>query len=102
MFNFVFVCRVQCYINYGWDQYLVDPDKGANIRHKLAAAQHPKSLTSRLLCSFPSEDDPQWTNRLYKIPEVSFSTIYDFLVDRKVLLKRVSYLESVADRDTKS
>jgi len=96
--HFVFICRVQCYINYGWDQHLVDPDKGANIRCKLAAVQHPKSLTSKLLCSFPNEDDPQWTNRLYKTPEVSFSTIYDFLVDRKVLLKRVSYLESVADK----
>ena len=102
MFNFVFVYRVQCYINYGWDQYLVDPYKGANIRRKLAAAQHPKSLTSMLSCSFPSEDDPQWTNRLYKIPEVSFSTIYDFLVDRKVLLKRVSYLESVAAEEIQS
>lgn len=51
-----------------------------------------------MLCSFPSEDDPQWSNRLYKIPEISFSTIYDFLVDRKVLLKRVSYLECVADK----
>ena len=90
--------RVQCYINYGWDQNLVDPDKGANIRRKLAAAQHPECLTSKLLCAFPSEDDPLWTNRLYKSPEVSFSTIYDFLVDRKVLLKHVSYLESVADK----
>lgn len=29
---------------------------------------------------------------------VTFGTIYDFLVDRKVLLKQVSYLERIADR----
>ena len=89
---------MQCYIEYGWDQYLVDPDKGANSRRKLAAAHTPQSLASRLLCSLPAEDDPQWTNRLYKIPKITFSTIYDFLVDRKVLLRRVSYLECIADK----
>ena len=32
------------------------------------------------------------------MPKITFSTIYDFLVDRKILLKRVSYLESIADK----
>ena len=42
--------------------------------------------------------DPQWTTKLCKLPKITFGTIYDFLVDRKVLLKKVSYLESIADR----
>lgn len=68
------------------------PDKEANIRCKLAASQHPKSLTSKLLCSFPSEDDPTVVKQTVQIPEILF------LVDLKVLLKRVSYLECVADK----
>ncbi|XP_065903217.1 uncharacterized protein [Dysidea avara] len=91
--------RVQCYINYGWDQHLVDPDKEANSRKKLAAAvDDPQSLPSRLLHSVPAADDTLWTSRLYKIPKITFSTIYDFLVDRKVLLRRVSCLEGIADK----
>ena len=89
---------MQYYIKYGWDQYLVDPDKGANSRRKLAAVQNPQSLTSKLLLSIPNENDPLWENRLYRIPKITFSTIYDFLVDRKVLLRRVSCLECIADK----
>ena len=87
----IIIYRVQYYIKYGWDQCLVDPDKGIHSQRKLAAAQQPRSVSFELLHSLPSADDPQWTKRLYKIPKITFSTIYD----RKVLLKRVSYLESV-------
>lgn len=75
--------RVQCYIKYGRDQYLVDPDKGGNSQIKLAAAQNPQSLTFKLLQSLPTENDPLWEYRLYRISKTTFSTIYDFLVDRK-------------------
>lgn len=57
-----------------------------------------QSLSSKLLHSVPAEDDSEWTSRLYKIPDITFSIIYEFLVDRKILLKRVSYLECIADK----
>ena len=94
--------RVQCYIKFGWDQNLVDPDKGANSHEKLAAVTNSLSLPSKLLHSVPAEDDPEWTSRLYKIPDINFSSIYEFLVDWKVLLKRVSYLECVADKQAEA
>lgn len=96
----VLFCRVNYYIKYGWDQYLVDPDQGANCRRKLSslAGRNPQCLSFKLLEALPGVNDPQWTTRLYKLPKVTFGTIYDFLVDRKVLLKQVSYLESIADR----
>ena len=79
--SFLIFCRVEVYIKYGWNQLLVDPDKGLNLRKKLTSfsAQHPESL-------------------LYRIYSITFGTIYDFLVDRKVILPKVSYLESVADQ----
>ena len=40
----------------------------------------------------------QWTTRLYKIPKITFSTIYDFLVDLKLVIKKVACLESVIDK----
>lgn len=40
----------------------------------------------------------QWTNRLYNLPKITFSTIYDYLVDRKLVLKKVACLESIADK----
>ena len=43
-------------------------------------------------------DDQQWTTKLCDLPKITFSTIYNFLVERKVLLQRVSYLESLVDR----
>ena len=34
---------------------------------------------------------------MYLLPTITFSTIYDFLVDRKVLLQKVSYIESALE-----
>lgn len=78
---------------------LVDPDEGLNIQRKLAslAAQKPESLSSKIFHSLPKLDDPLWTKQLIQLPKITFSVIYDFLVDRKVILWKVSYLESVAD-----
>lgn len=45
----------------------------------------------------PKPEDPLWTKQLVQLPTVTFSTIYKFLVDRKVVLSRGSYLESIAD-----
>ena len=92
-------CRVNCYIKYGWDQYLIDPDRGANCQKKLSLMLPPQSLSHDLIRSLPKYDDPQWTTRLHQLPKVTFSTIYSFLVDRKVSLKKVSYLEGIAERN---
>lgn len=35
------------------------------------------------------------------MPKITFGTIYDYLVDRKFLLKRVSCLEGIADARAK-
>ncbi|XP_065899160.1 uncharacterized protein [Dysidea avara] len=40
------------------------------------------------------------TSQLHKLPKVSYSTIYGFLVDRKVLLRKVGYLEEIVDKNT--
>ena len=79
---------------------MIDPDQGVNSRHKLTslAAKCPDSLPFKLLQAVPDVSDPEWTTKLCKLPKITFGTIYDFLVDRKVLLKKVSDLESVADR----
>ena len=56
--------RVMCYIKYGWDELLVDPDKGKNCRQKLAKTHYPSSVGVRLFQSVPNVQDAQWTNKL--------------------------------------
>ena len=90
--------RVLCYIKFGWDQLLVDPDNGKNCYKKLVASSTPGSMSMTLFQSVPSPKDKEWTNRLYNVPEITFSTIYDYLVDRKLILEKVTCLESVADK----
>ena len=68
-----------CYIKYGWDKLLVDPDNGENCHRKLAATYIPGSVSGKLFQSVPSVEDTQWTTRLYNIPKITFSTIYDYL-----------------------
>ena len=92
-------CRVNCYIKFGWDQYLIDPDRGTNCLNKLTSILPPQSLSHDLIRSLPKYDDPQWTTRLHELPKITFSTIYSFLVDRKVSLKKVSYLEGIAEKN---
>ena len=79
---------------------MIDPDQGVNSRNKLTslAAKCPDSLPFKLLQVVPDVSNPEWTTKLCKLPKITFGTIYDFLVDRKVLLKKVRDLESVTDR----
>ena len=93
------VCRVECYIRFGWDHLLIDPDRGLNSQKKLAILAGEKSeLDSfELLQSLPKSSDPLWTKSLINIPEITFSTIYKFCVERKVPRKKVSHLEDLAD-----
>ena len=88
-----------CYIKYGWDQYLVDPDRGVNCQKKLMSML---PLSYDILRSLPEYDYPQWTSQLYQLPKVTFSTIYHLIVDRKVYLKKVSYLEEIAEKSPDS
>jgi len=88
---------VLCYIKYGWDKLLVDPDNGNNCCRKLATSCIPGSISVTLFQSVPSAQDKGWTSRLYSIPKITFGTIYNYLVDRKLVLKKVTCLESVAD-----
>jgi len=76
----------------------VDPDNGFNCHRKLATSQGSSPISIRLMQSVPAPEDIQWTNRLYNLPEITFGTIYDHLVDRKVVLKKVGYLENIADQ----
>lgn len=52
----------------------------------------------KLFQAVPNVDDQQWTTKLCHLPKITFTTIYNLLVKCKVLLQRVSYLESLADR----
>jgi len=96
----MYLCRVNDYIKYGWDQCLVDPDHGANCRRKLRclAAGNPQYSSLKILDALPDVSDPEWTTELAKLPKVTFGTIFDFLVDRRVFFRNVSHLESIADR----
>ena len=76
---------------------MVDPDKGVNSRRKLAKIQGSSSCL-KLLQSVPDAEDSQWTSRLYHLPKIIFRTIYEHLVDRKIILHKVSYLEGISDK----
>ena len=51
----------------------------------------------KLLKSLPKPDDSLWTKSLIDVPQISFGTIFNFSVERKISRKKVSYLESLAD-----
>ena len=88
---------MECYVEYGWDLYLTDPDGETNCLQKLASVHLPGSESQRLLQNLPAQDDVQWTKQLHLIPTVTFSSIYDFLVSRKVSLKKVRQIENAVD-----
>ena len=79
---------------------LIDPDDGVNVRNKLQtiAAKHKNPMDEVLFQSIPKAKDAQWTKDLYKAPKVTFGTIYKFLVDRKVFLKKANYVEKIVER----
>ena len=76
----------------------MDPDNGKNCCQKLDASSIPGSMSVTLFQSVPSAQDKEWTSRLYNVPNVTLGTIYDYLVDRKLVLMKVTCLESVADK----
>ena len=92
------VCRrVESYIKYGWDEDIVDPDGGRNCWRKLKDGPvQDDSLPACLLECLPLEDDIGWTKKLCNLPDLSFSTIYHHLADRKTLLSAVNQIEDLA------
>ena len=52
-------------------------DRGANCQKKIAliASRKPQSLSFQLLQALPPISDPQWTNQLQKLPEVTIIII---------------------------
>ena len=69
-----------------------------NCRWKLTAINKPDSEPHCLLQSLPHPSDPLWTKHLQCLPTITFNTIYNFLVDRKILLKKVSHIENAMER----
>ena len=64
-------------------------------------ALHKKSEDVVLVQSIPKVNDHLWTKELFKAPKVTYSTIYKFLVERKVLLRKASHIENIIEnRDT--
>ena len=51
--RYYFFNRVMCYIKYGWDKLLVDPDNGKNCCRKLATSHIPDSMSMNLFQSIP-------------------------------------------------
>lgn len=96
---FIF-CRVCDYIKYGWEVFLVDPDGGANVQNKLHQTAHlnRKSEDIVLVKTIPDITDSLWSTEIYKAPKVTFSSIFRFLVDRKVLIKKANHIENVIER----
>jgi len=79
------------YIKYGI--FLVDPDGGANVQQKLQAnAIHSDA---DLLQFIPEPADKLWSKQ---VPKVTFGTIYDFLVERKVLAQKANHFDDIIEK----
>ena len=54
-----------------------------------------------LLQTIPNVNDALWMKEIYRAPKDTFSSIYRFLLERKVLLRKASCIENVIEkRDT--
>ena len=53
---YIFICRVECYIKFGWDHLLIDPDKDLNSQRKLSnlASEKMELDSVKLLESLPN------------------------------------------------
>jgi len=79
--------------------FLVDPDGGANVQNKLQAAHLNKTPEDIVLVrTIPDIKDSLWSTEIYKAPKVTFSSIFQFLVDRKILEKKANSIENVIER----
>ena len=62
--------RVCEYIKYGWDIFLIDPDGGANVLHKLQ--ENAIRSNVNLLQSIPKPTDKLWSKQIYKCSQGYF------------------------------
>ena len=71
--------------------YLCHPSKWwFQLKKKLL--EIPSSTETVLLQSIPKANDSHWSKEIYKIPKITFSTIYQFLVERKALVQKADML----------
>jgi len=49
--------------------------------------------------TIPDIKDSMWSTEIYKAPKVTFSSIFQFLVDRKVLIKKANCKNVIERRD---
>ena len=79
--------------------FLVDPDGGTNVQNKLQGAHLTRTSEDIVLVqAIPDVKDNLWSNEIYKAPKVTYSSIFQFLVDRKVLIKKANHIENVIER----
>jgi len=74
---------------------LIDPDGGTNVQQKLQAKAGDRDA---VLQSIPKPNDKQWSKQIYNLPKITFGTIYDFLVERKVLARKANYVDDIIER----
>ena len=48
--------------------------------------------------AIPDVKDSLWSNEIYKAPKVTYSCIFQFIVDHKVLIKKANHIENVIER----
>jgi len=99
-FVLLLICRVCDDIKYGWDIYVINRDGGSNIKKKLL--EIPSSTETVLLQSIPKANDSHWSKEMYKIPKITFSTIYQFLVERKALVQKADHVDNIIERRNSS
>jgi len=51
-----------------------------------------------LVQAIPDVKDSLWSNEIYKAPKVTYSCIFQFIVDHKVLIKKANHIENVIER----
>ena len=77
----------------------MDPDDGANIQNKLQNINSNNSSEDvALVRTIPDMNDKLWSKEIYKAPKVTFSSIFQFLVDRKVLIRKANHVDNVIEK----
>ena len=79
---------------------MIDPDGGVNMKQKLQ--ESPMNVETIFLQCIPKSNDTQWSKEIYRIPKVTFSTIYQFLVEHKVLVKKADCIDDIIERRNSS
>ena len=76
--------RVKAYIENGWPEEIIDPDGGCHCCERLRNLMDPADEASCTLPLLPDRGDPGWIKSLADVQCISFSTIWQHLVERRV------------------